>query len=99
MRLAGLVDPAINILVREMQRPAPLRDVETRKLQTKCAWDALDRNGHGSRKQVDITQRSLNIDIRTLDEETLRMILTLKERLSSTQPKLPKDVSAEFGDG
>ena len=90
LRLARLVDPAINILVREMKRPAPLRDVETRKLQTRCAHDALDRNGYGARQQLDVTQRSLNIDIRVLDEETIRMILALKERLSVAQLKKPE---------
>ena len=90
MRLARLVDPAIELAAMVMEIDArrarrALRAsnktgaVPDLKLGINVAQDVLDRTGYKGKQELTVT--SYNIDPKNLSEDMLRQIIALKEQL------------------
>ena len=88
LRIARLVDPAINIIAGELQRKVSADDLQGRALRVKVAHDALDRNGLAGKQKLEVGTYS--IDLNNLSEDDLKAILALKERLSGAELKKPE---------
>ena len=87
LRLAALVDPAIDVLLKHL-KPKNGRVVNA-ALQVTVARDALDRNGLKSKDEVVITQEATRYS--HLSDEDLAQLVSLVRK--STVPTDASDVS------
>ena len=82
LRLARLVDPAINGLAQELKWPVRQRDISARAQRLKAIDSVLDRNGYKGKQELDITSHA-HVNMSDLSEEHLKAILALKEQLAT----------------
>ena len=83
MRLARLVDPAIDVIAAIIKPQRGDKRTTDRKLMVSTAQDVLDRNGLKGKQELHVT--GLNVNPADLSDDMLRQIMALKEQLSQQQ--------------
>jgi len=80
LRLAALVDPAIDLLSRQV-RPSKGAKIP-HALQQSAARDILDRNGLRSKDEIIITQQLASTKYTHLEEGELEVLVRILEKIS-----------------
>jgi len=80
VRLAGMVDPALDVLMKNI-RPGKGKYVKP-ELQLRAAFDVLDRNGLKSKDEV-VIQQQFNVgQFQHLSDEEIETLINLARKAS-----------------
>lgn len=79
LRLAALVDPAIDLLARHIK---PGKSKVSHALQQSAARDVLDRNGLRSKDEIIITQQLASGKYTQLEEGELEALVRILEKIA-----------------
>lgn len=80
LRLAAMVDPALDIVLRAL-KPKNQHTVKFPE-QLRAAWDVLDRNGYRSKEEVVLTQSLEVTQFHQLPEADLERLVRMLRQIS-----------------